>query len=578
MRRFLKAMVLLLLAATALAFAAIDQLAGIVAAGRPEFAVRFALLVLAAIFTVAWWRTWRHDSSTENDRLRESWQMQSPQVDVADIRMWAQRMAHRYGSEVHSGEWASDGAIEAFVDLLVLDPFHVLRATEDVRITGDDLVADVHIEVDAETFRRARSGTNAKVRLVPILSRKQTRDEDLDVSGPTGEVTVLTPGETQGLLYLVLKLSLRMGLTADPGVGLTGGQQWALDRLIRLVCRSDRLSDGQFATEYEAATKSPDVHNERLRNTCAFFARNYVTIVEVPVKDDRQIVIKYTSALPPVELMGNVHDKIRTLVGLRPFRYEIPLWWPFFAENYRLNVTCPDGQFIYQHYVVNKTTRSRLQIADVQSDTHTPVLDLQPNVASTRAGLHMRDFHLAHHREISCRVQFEEVPPGGLGKAVAISAVCSMLALVFAVALPHSKAGGVGSDLAALLLALPAFVATWVGQSAERVQHSSLTTYGGLATAALTSLTSVVLYIVQGQTWGYSHVWRLHLLHLATLPPLDPAWWTMGSLSCGVTLYLAVQARHRMSRYIRSVERRRDAWGAADSGRRLAMEQGDLAA
>ncbi|KUL25392.1 hypothetical protein ADL15_40680 [Actinoplanes awajinensis subsp. mycoplanecinus] len=103
---------------------------------------------------------------------------------------------------------------------------------------------------------------------------------------------------------------------------------------------------------------------------------------------------------------------------------------------------------------------------------------------------------------------------------------------------------------------MPGFAATMVGISAERVQQSSLTTFGGLVVSGTISFTSSVLYVVQSLIWHHTPRVRLSVLGLFRLPPADTMWLLLAAASITATFYLSVESTHRMHRYMSALRRR----------------------
>jgi hypothetical protein len=128
--------------------------------------------------------------------------------------------------------------------------------------------------------------------------------------------------------------------------------------------------------------------------------------------------------------------------------------------------------------------------------------------------------------------------------------------VVFAFLLPH-VAGRAGSpaNLGAILLALPAFAATWIGHSAERLQQSSVTTIAGLAATGAISIAGSVLYMSQTALWNG---WTFRDLTMLTIPvpSFDLPWFLLGLSSVVVTTVLGTRWRHRMDRYVETLRRR----------------------
>jgi hypothetical protein len=282
---------------------------------------------------------------------------------------------------------------------------------------------------------------------------------------------------------------------------------------------------------------------ERLGRLVSSFADSVVLAVEARGAVDR-LWVRSDHVVTPAGPLATRHDRLRALLGLPPYRYRIPVEWAFAAQRYHLRVTGAPGQFVYRHGLAVDggppmpagEARAWAQArpparVEVHGDVGLPYAELTVTGARQVAG------------RAECVVEFEEVPPGALGRTLLISAVGSVLVVAFALLLPHLESDD-GSADPAILLAATAFVATWLGQSAERVRRSSVTTVIGLAATGAISLTGSLLYLIRsvaGGSWTQAHLPGVAVL---PLPPVDLPWLVLSVLSLSVTGVLFCRWRH----------------------------------
>jgi len=458
---------------------------------------------------------------------------------------------------LEDAEWSSP--IERFAHLLV-NGAHVVRITEDVHVAGDMLRNHVVMEISLAQLGRPPSQQRW---VIPVLHRKQHAFNGFEVrNGSDDKLSRLPQHLADGLLAWSIEGMFRLvyvDASERSEVELNHQQKAALFDLIALVCRPEAVDAEAFAKSYKAALGDLPAKvgsdADGLRSFCSYFATNTVSAVEIDADCDDVIFVSYTDNLTN-DRLTNANDRHRTRLGIRPYRYRIPIYWAYSAEDYDLRVTGPDGHFVYRHYLMPYGSISdELSTSDVASHPESSLL-MRRNDGVPHTGLQLRGMSQAKPANVECVVEFEEIPPGALRRTAVISAVCSLLMIAFTFSMPHTGDGYGGTDLAAFLLASPLFAATWVGQSSDKVQQSSLTTYGGLLISAVLSLVSSVVYVMQSLTWETATTIRLSVFHYLTLPGMDAVWLTLSVLSLATTLYLFVQSTHRMSRYINTLKRR----------------------
>ena len=456
-------------------------------------------------------------------------------------------------------------AIDIFAFLL-MDGGHVARVSEDVQVSGDMLINDVTIEVSLEVLNRESQKSRPRVPdkgpvVIPILRRKEVMLESFEVrDGADNRLTQLPQHLTDGLLAWAVMGLYRM-VYAAPDTELTAAQRSTVYRLIGLICRTDIINSDEFAQAYDAIVGNPPAHGDEdpalLRSFCAYFAANTVSAVEVAVSDADQIYVKYRDVTTN-DRLDTAHDRQRTRLGIRPYRYRIPINFAYGARIYDLRITGPESHFVHKHYLSQSTPDGMIDVKPSDLATKSGMgVRLDRNQGVPYTGLHTRGLNrVALPRDLECVAEFEEIPPGTLRRTLVISSICSFVTFAFAFAMPSAIQDSRGTDLAALLLAVPGFAATLVGISTDRVQQSSLTTFGGLVVSATISFATSVLYVMQSLVWRASPAVQLRILGMITLPRADVIWLLFAALSLSTTVYLAVEGTYRMHRYMSALRRR----------------------
>jgi hypothetical protein len=157
---------------------------------------------------------------------------------------------------------------------------------------------------------------------------------------------------------------------------------------------------------------------------------------------------------------------------------------------------------------------------------------------------------------MSTRVEFDEIPPGALGGACVVSAACAVLIWFFALTQPGLRGTlATPSDLPALLLAVPAFAATWIGQSVDRILRSSASAYIGLAISAVLSVASALLYVANSSQRSFYTIKNIVVFHgLVGLKNVDVSWFILALVASVVTAYLAEMLRDKVRSYMRALK------------------------
>ena len=183
-----------------------------------------------------------------------------------------------------------------------------------------------------------------------------------------------------------------------------------------------------------------------------------------------------------------------------------------------------------------------------------PALQARHDSGLPYSHLYMRGLHRAKVVDMSTRVEFDEIPPGALGGACVVSVACAVLIWFFALTQPGLRGGlASSSDLPALLLAIPAFAATWIGQSVDRILRSSSSAYMGLAAAAALSITSALLYVANSSRRSFYTIRDISFFHVS-LKDVDVSWFILAFVASVVAAYLAELLRDKVRSYMRALK------------------------
>jgi hypothetical protein len=403
-------------------------------------------------------------------------------------------MANRYHHKVTS----------LFGKILTADGQYHVRITEDAAPVGELLRSTVTVtfasqpgdlniqEPGAEASRAEYSG----VLLVPML--KATIGTMLDnlepVDGSGSAVPLLSQRDTRGLIAIVLE-----GLFNDAFVTQDDGHESALWALRRLVCRVGRIPEAEWEKHFELIAKSAgdpvdQERFDRLKNFCKFFAVNYVLVGEVPMPSGPQWTLKYVQLMPLYGRADSRAKRVRVALGLDAFEFNIPMNLAFSAASYHFWMYLGTNMYIKLHHV-QRASGEALRQDDVAQMGARAYLRVRHRQALPHAHLYTRGLHKSTPENLIMVVSFGEVPPGTLGITTTLALLSTATVLLLGLAVPDST--NANGDILAFLLAIPGFVATFIGYSMDKAQRSSLATFSGLAVVGLVSFAACLLYVTQ---------------------------------------------------------------------------------
>jgi hypothetical protein len=450
---------------------------------------------------------------------------------------------------------------------------YTTRAVEDVQVLEGCLRLQVVMEYafndDSLVMKIRDSGK--PVLLLPLikLSKDATLD-NLDIrDGDDRHVSPLLQDELYGLLANVIENLFRSayinGTAEGPLRELTQIEEAVLQSLIQVVCNPEKINKSDIASAIgvlgSIGGRGSDPVNkaaaEYLESLCEFFAQNYLIVVEADLPRGNRLSMKYSRTVPLYEQTAYRGDRIRVRLGLSPRSFTLPMTLPFEAPSYHFTLAGVPGGFAARQLLLEASAeRQIIKPGQFSHEQVQPFLSSKCESALPYTHFHTRGLQRLSPIDMWTRVDFDEVPPGALGGALAVSAVSAMLIWFFTLVQPGLHANpSVASDLPALLLAVPAFVATWIGASVDRVLRSSISTYFGLGVSTAVSLASAVLYIANSDHKELLAMGRITIDHgLVRLQGVDATWLALALIASFTSAYLAEKLRNKMAVYMRLLE------------------------
>jgi hypothetical protein len=172
-------------------------------------------------------------------------------------------------------------------------------------------------------------------------------------------------------------------------------------------------------------------------------------------------------------------------------------------------------EYIFDHHLEWLTSGDAVKPGELKWGTFIPYVRLHYSSANPAAHLYIRRQSSSeeatkalqeastHADRLKSVIEFREVPPGALGAATIVSLITAVIICFFALTqigeeptLAHPVTS-LGSDIPALLIALPAVASLIIGSwlDLSRLRRASLTTYLGLGASLVLSLASALYFL-----------------------------------------------------------------------------------
>jgi hypothetical protein len=445
--------------------------------------------------------------------------------------------ASRHGkSKSENGESESESAL-AFVQMIT-NPAHLrARVVESVALGADNNSIKQRISVEYRVpYRLGEEDARLTRFWVPVLRPiKGELLDDFGITDASGN-SLVTLSHEENIEFAAL--ALRALFSALGGGGVPAELERVELGLLTIIATRGGVNEALIkATWAEAQERLLAVlgvklaSDKRLKLLEWFFrtlAISYPVVVTIqPPPGDDRFLIKYERTIVPTTTVGGLRGRLRMALGLSPYQISIPVDHAFSSDSYHLRVEGPSDQYVTSQnlrcarpacrtsFNRNWTTGpspegrplSKCPLHHATGDrSSTPYQDYHFRVKARKGQSHchlyMRGFVGSGFRDLEFAAGFGERPPGDLSKAAITAGVTAVLVAAVGYLTRSFAAGNVsdmGSDIPALMLAVPGIAAGWFGFAADTgaLFRSSLAARVSLIVSGLLSLAAAILYLLE---------------------------------------------------------------------------------
>lgn len=439
-----------------------------------------------------------------------------------------QEIANAYYDIKHSYK---PHVIGIFAKMLKDLPEYLERINEDVTLKEESpqLTIVTHQMYRVGSLRADAGGKleSSDPLLIPaVLVQKGVLLDNFAVNDASGcGIATLSYNQTRGLLGHAIRAIVKSfpekanGLSSDECEKL---REKAIADLTVAVCHSGpRKKQGRKAHEkigelLGSAEQLPveDKWKQRIRALCEILVDHYIIVAETAVGTGNYVTISYSQDIPIGK--STIQHKWRGRFGLRCLTVDIPHHvYALRTEAYHLQMNAGPMEYIFDHHLEWLTSGDAVKPGELKWGKFIPYVRLHYSSANPAAHLYirrqssseeaMKALHEAATRrdQLKSVIEFREIPPGALGAATIVSLITTVIISFFALTqigqepTPAHPATSLGSDIPALLIALPAVASLIIGSwlDLSRLRRASLTTYLGLGASLVLSLTSALYFL-----------------------------------------------------------------------------------
>ncbi|HEX9362328.1 MAG TPA: hypothetical protein VGA47_00910 [Candidatus Dormibacteraeota bacterium] len=430
--------------------------------------------------------------------------------------------------------------IPAFVELLINPAKYRARTVETISLEGRVIRQRVSVEYALPDWPSSSNDSMIHVPIPVLTPLKGELIDGFNLFGADGNsLADLSYEETVKLMSVALRLLMLVACLPkeqplDNGVELSPKATEAELALLQAISRRGRIAPQDAARVVSRGLDllSDDISDEegieQLKKFVTALATAYPIVAFVPVEQStRRILVKYERTLIPKTSIGSIRgsfkrreytesirattDRLRLLLGLRPYQVGIPLALPLTTQSHHLSIIGPADQYLGEQRLrcrkclelLSRTWRATSEsLEGCNHEASTVNQDhyyrLRRRCGQNYAHVYMRGYANSGLRNLEVLVNFGETPTGALARAVVASGAAVILIAVIG-RLVYEARGSLSSDVPALILAFPAIAASWFGFSSdsESLLRSSLASRLALLTSGLLSFLSAVLYLSQ---------------------------------------------------------------------------------
>jgi len=437
---------------------------------------------------------------------------------------------------------------------------------------------------------------NDKVMLLPLaLIEKGTLLDGFAVTDANGSsVPSLSYNQTRGLLAYVIRTIVEIAPEsshAHSNKDCKKIKSSVSARLVRAVCTPGtrkRKSNSERA-EIEALLDSvnelsvPADWKQRIRRFCDALVDHYFIVAEVVAPAGGYVLVTYSQAISVDSSAYGLINRLRSRLGLRQSKFDIPLnIFGLEVDAYHMQMNASPMQYVFDHHLERMNSGHRVTQDDLCRGQDKPYVRLHYSTAGPAIHLYIRrqsgkrernpafqgdpprheTRSLGSQERLKSVVEFREIPPGALGAATIISLIASTVIIFFALTrigqMPFSGniAPNSGSDIPALILALPGFASVIVGSwlDLSHLRRASLATYVGLGASVALSLASALYFLFDANKSIPGRI-SLHVTNGVTLRT-DIGWLCLAATAITCTLFLMRDLTARSRYYFNLIEKR----------------------
>src|SRR5258708_4910594 len=499
------------------------------------------------------------------------------------VEQIAAELAQAYFSTVRGD---SVRALSLLTNVLIDLPQYIERISEAIPIDEEIpqlLITTTHTyRIDPGVYGTSLPGQppdQNDVILIPLaFVRKGTLLDGFSVTDAEGRDGVtLSYNQMRGVLAYVLRVVIDLAITRP----LSPGERKIVDDttkdLVRAVCapgpraKQSAQDRHRYNSYLHAVDNLPiaDMEKRRIKLFCTLLADHYVIVAEANYPLGPHLTLAYCQRIPMESSSTHILNRARTRFGLRYSVLDIPLNpYAMKVDTYHMQMAAGPMQYIYDHHLEWLTSSGIVTQEDLRSDDVTPYARLHYDSADPAMHLYIRRQAPRSPakdpngpRPLKSVVRIREIPPGALGAAMAVSFMSAAIITFFAVTgiggpVPSQPAGGPGSDIPALLIALPGVAALVIGSWLDltRLRRSALTTYIGLGSSTALSLLSGLYYLLNlnRRVPGQLHFVVAHNVRIYT----SVTWLLLAGLALTCWLFLTADAVAASRYYFHAVRRR----------------------
>jgi len=387
-------------------------------------------------------------------------------------------------------------AVEMLIEMLITPWECRDRTVEKVSLQGHLIRQHVSIEY---SLPPGSVDVAAPMAYVPILvAPKGELIDNFHVSGADGKsLSDLSYQKTVELMSLALRLLMIRACRSTKATAQARDDVEEI--LLEIIARRGKIDKAEADEDIRKAfddlmklTRNPLGIN-RLRSFVSTLATAYPIVAVAPVEHvSGRILVKYERTIIPAPRYVGLVDRIRMLLGLRPFSVRLPLDLALMSRSYHLVVEGPTDQYLMAQWLWARSSHALLT-PNHRQDRYFRV---QKKRGQNYAHVYMRNFYNSNQRDPEFFVLFDEAPPGTLGVAVISAGAIASLVWIAGQIMSHGK---MPPDIAALILALPAVAVSWFGFTTDResVLKCSVTARAALIASGLVSFGAVGLYLLE---------------------------------------------------------------------------------